>query len=56
MFVRREGAIAWGISSITFPWLAIPLYWIFSRTRFRGYQEAISRAYHQGQKFSELCR
>lgn len=44
-----RGAIAWGISSIAFPWLAIPLYWIFSKTRFRGYREAISRAYYQRQ-------
>ena len=50
MNVRSSrGAIAWGISSIAFPWVAIPLYWIFSRTKFRGYSEAISRAYHQHQ-------
>ncbi len=45
-----QGAIAWGISLITFPWLAIPLYWVFGRNHFFGYQEAMRRAYlqHQG--------
>ena len=48
MNVRSSrGAIAWAISLITFPWLAIPLYWIFGRTEFHGYSEAIARAYHQ---------
>lgn len=42
-----QGAIAWGISLITFPWLAIPLYWVFGRNHFFGYQETIRRAYVQ---------
>lgn len=42
-----QGAIAWSISLITFPWLAIPLYWVFGRNHFLGYQEAMSRAYSQ---------
>jgi len=32
-----QGAIAWGISLLTFPWLALPLYAIFGRNKFRGY-------------------
>jgi cardiolipin synthase len=32
-----QGAIAWGISLVTFPWLALPLYAIFGRSRFKGY-------------------
>ena len=48
MHVRSsQGAVAWGISLITFPWLAIPLYWIFGRNHFFGYQEALRRAYLQ---------
>ena len=35
-----QGTIAWAISLITFPWLAIPLYWIFGRSKFNGYVEA----------------
>ncbi len=45
MNVRSSrGAIAWSISLITFPWLTIPLYWIFGRTKFNGYAEALHRA------------
>ena len=32
-----QGAIAWGISLVTFPFLALPLYAIFGRTKFQGY-------------------
>ena len=32
-----QGAIAWGISLVTFPWLALILYAIFGRNKFRGY-------------------
>jgi cardiolipin synthase len=33
-----QGAIAWGISLVTFPWLSLPLYAVFGRSKFRGYQ------------------
>jgi len=36
-----QGAIAWAIVLITFPWLGIPLYWIFGRNKFNGYVEAL---------------
>ena len=53
MNVRSSrGAIAWGISLITFPWVAIPLYWIFSKTKFRGYSEAIRTVYRQYQNLA----
>ena len=32
-----QGAVAWGISLITFPYLALPVYGIFGRGRFQGY-------------------
>jgi cardiolipin synthase len=35
-----QGAIAWAISMSTFPFIALPLYWIFGRTRFNGYVDA----------------
>lgn len=35
-----QGAIAWSVSLATFPFLALPLYWIFGRTRFNGYVDA----------------
>ena len=32
-----QGAIAWAISLVTFPWLALVLYAIFGRNKFHGY-------------------
>jgi cardiolipin synthase A/B len=46
MTVRSSrGAVAWSISLLTFPWLAIPMYWILGRNRFYGYAEALHAAY-----------
>ncbi|BAY61033.1 cardiolipin synthase [Calothrix brevissima NIES-22] len=46
MTVRSsQGAIAWGISLVTFPWLSIPLYWVLGRTKFHGYAEALRSVY-----------
>lgn len=36
-----HAAIAWSISLCTFPFLALPLYWIFGRTHFHGYVDAL---------------
>jgi cardiolipin synthase len=35
-----QGAVAWSISLLTFPYLALPLYWIFGRGKFHGYVAA----------------
>ena len=35
-----QGAIAWGVSLNTFPYLAVPLYWVFGRNHFQGYRES----------------
>jgi cardiolipin synthase len=35
-----QGAIAWIISLITLPYMALPAYWIFGRPRFYGYVSA----------------
>ena len=32
-----QGAIAWFFPLVIFPYLALPLYWIFGRNRFQGY-------------------
>ncbi|MBK1883106.1 cardiolipin synthase [Luteolibacter pohnpeiensis] len=32
-----QGTIAWVVSLVTFPYLAIPLYWLLGRNRFEGY-------------------
>ena len=35
-----QGTIAWVLSLNTFPYLAVPSYWIFGRTQFNGYVKA----------------
>jgi cardiolipin synthase len=41
MHVRTsQGTIAWVISLLTFPYLAVPLYWVIGRSRFSGYVRA----------------
>ncbi len=48
MVVRSSrGAIAWGVSLITFPWVAIPLYLIFGKNQFQAYAQAIQKAYQE---------
>lgn len=32
-----QGAIAWVVSLNTFPYLAVPAYWVFGRSEFQGY-------------------
>ncbi len=34
-----QGAIAWAISLLTFPYISVPIYWVFGRNRFDGYLE-----------------
>lgn len=36
-----QGAVAWFIALIAFPVLTLPLYWIFGRSKFNGYVEAM---------------
>ncbi len=33
-----QGAIAWALFLVTFPYLALPAFWIFGRSRFDGYR------------------
>lgn len=35
-----QGAIAWAISLNTFPYIAVPAYWVLGRSRFQGYVTA----------------
>lgn len=35
-----QGATAWAVSLITFPFVALPLYWVFGRSKFYGYIKA----------------
>ncbi len=46
-----QGAVAWSISLITFPVLTLPMYWIFGRSKFHGYVDAMRAG---DVKFKEL--
>lgn len=35
-----QGAIAWAVSLNTFPYVAVPAYWVFGRNKFQGYARA----------------
>jgi len=35
-----QGAIAWAVSLNTFPYLAVPAYWVLGRSKFQGYVTA----------------
>ncbi len=35
-----QGAIAWAVCLNTFPYIAVPAYWILGRSRFHGYVTA----------------
>ena len=48
-----QGAIAWIISLLTLPYLALPLYLIFGRNRFDGYLEQRSEIEAQTEALSE---
>ncbi|WP_457743726.1 cardiolipin synthase [Sulfurimonas sp.] len=39
-----QGAVAWVISLVTFPYIALPLYWFFGRSKFNGYTAARQEA------------
>ena len=32
-----QSSVAWGISLVSFPYLALPFYWVFGRTKYHGY-------------------
>jgi cardiolipin synthase len=35
-----QGAIAWTVALITFPFVSVPLYWVFGRSKFQGFEQA----------------
>ena len=35
-----QGSTAWAVSLLTFPYLTLPLYWVFGRSKFNGYVDA----------------
>jgi len=60
MSVRTsQGAVAWVVSLITFPYVAVPAYWVFGRNRFHGYVNAYRvadlRAAHPEQRDRDVA-
>ncbi|MCF8067716.1 MAG: cardiolipin synthase [Desulfobacterales bacterium] len=53
-----QGSIAWAVSLVTFPWVALPLYWVFGRRRFSGYIEVLrqGRLEHEKQTNEVMCQ
>jgi len=37
-----QAALGWALALVTFPYFAIPLYWIFGRAKFIGYRRAVT--------------
>ena len=35
-----QGSVAWAVSLNTFPYIAVPAYWVLGRSRFEGYVRA----------------
>ncbi|MFP4445625.1 MAG: cardiolipin synthase [Desulfosudaceae bacterium] len=57
LFIRSvQGAIAWAVSLVTFPWLALPLYWIFGRDKFKGYRETLRTGNIQARHLNERTK
>ncbi len=46
-----QGAIAWGVSLNTFPYLAVPAYWVLGRRNFQGYVEAFNGRAREVEQF-----
>ena len=42
-----QGAVAWVVSLNTFPYLAVPAYWVLGRSRFEGYVDARQDGDHE---------
>jgi len=51
-----QGAIAWGIGLNTFPYVAVPMYWVFGRRAFEGYVEAWQGRQVEIEKFGAEMR
>ncbi len=53
-----QGAIAWALSLVMFPYFTLPFYWVFGRRKFFGYREALRKAAreHHPHLLRELAR
>jgi len=51
-----QGAIAWSIGLNTFPYVAVPMYWVFGRRSFEGYVEAWQERQEEVESFAAEMR
>lgn len=42
-----QGAIAWAVSAITFPYITVPAYWVFGKSKFDGYDKLVKSRHYQ---------
>ncbi len=47
------GAWGWALGLFSFPFIAVPLYWIFGRKQFRGYRETLREVQEQREDLVE---
>jgi cardiolipin synthase len=50
------GAWGWGLALISFPFLAVPLYWVFGRRNFKGYRETLREGRTRHRNLAEHIR
>ncbi|GAB7021603.1 cardiolipin synthase [Salidesulfovibrio brasiliensis] len=48
-----QGAIAWALFLVTTPLVGVPLYWVFGRSKFNGYVEAMRVAREEYDRISD---
>lgn len=51
-----KGAIAWAVSLNACPYVAVPAYWVFGRSRFEGYVKARQNALAEVAGINEMAR
>jgi len=50
-----QGSIAWAIALVTFPYLALRLYWVFERNKIHGYVKTLGQGHlEHGQQMDEV--
>ena len=51
-----QGAIAWVVSLNTFPYVAVPAYWVLGRSKFKGYVSSRQEGDHEIRSFALQAR
>ena len=51
-----EAAVGWVAGLVAFPFVVVPLYWVFGRNRFSGYRRAIRQVAKQHKRSVEAVR